>query len=100
MVVKQVSFKKNTQKSDNLSLNKILKLHNLKILVWSVFQEDNKYYPHVFLEEFLYESQRLEYDRIYILKGIDLNKANTPKECDIFHCWYFLDKGCKYEPYL
>ena len=56
MVVKQVSFKKNTQKSDNLSLNKILKLHNLKILVWSVFQEDNKYYPHVFLDEFLYES--------------------------------------------
>ena len=30
---------------DNLPLNKILKLHMLKIVVRSVFQEDNKYYP-------------------------------------------------------
>ena len=29
-------------------LNKILRLHNLTIIVRSVFQEDNKYYPQVF----------------------------------------------------
>ena len=40
---------------DNLSLNKILKLYNLTIIVSSVFQEDNKYYPQVFLDESLYE---------------------------------------------
>ena len=40
---------------DNLSLNNILKLHNLKILVRSVFQEGNKYYPQFFLDESLYE---------------------------------------------
>ena len=33
---------------DNLHLNKILKLHNLTIVVRSVFQEDGKYYPQVF----------------------------------------------------
>ena len=33
---------------DNLPLNETLKLHNLKIIVRSVFQEDNKYYPKVF----------------------------------------------------
>ena len=33
---------------DNLSLNKILKLHNLTIFVRSVFQEDNKYYQQFF----------------------------------------------------
>ena len=33
---------------DNLPLNKILKLHNMTIIVRSVFQEDDKYYPHVF----------------------------------------------------
>ena len=33
---------------DDLSLNKILKLHNLIIVVRSVFQEDNKYYPQIF----------------------------------------------------
>ena len=41
---------------DNLSLNKILKLHNLKIIVRSVFEEDGKYYPQVFLDEYVYES--------------------------------------------
>ena len=33
---------------DNLPLNKILNLHNLAIIVRSVVQEDNKYYPQVF----------------------------------------------------
>ena len=42
----------------------------------------------------------LEYDRIYILEGIDVNKANASKECDIFHYWYFKDIGFKHEAYL
>ena len=33
---------------DNLSLNKVLKLHNLKVITRSVFEEDSKYYPQVF----------------------------------------------------
>ena len=40
---------------DNFPLNKILKLHNLTIIVRSVFKEDNKYYPQMFLDEYLYE---------------------------------------------
>ena len=39
---------------DNLPLNKILKLHDLPIIVKSVFEEDGKYYPQVFLDECLY----------------------------------------------
>ena len=31
--------------SDNLSLNKILKLRNLTVIVRSVFEENDKYYP-------------------------------------------------------
>ena len=38
---------------DNLSSSKILKLHNLAIIVRSVFEEDGKYYPQVFLDECL-----------------------------------------------
>ena len=35
----------------------------------------------------------LEYDRIDISEGIDVNKSNDKsKECDICHYWYFLDK--------
>ena len=31
----------------------------------------------------------LEYDRIDISKGIDINKTNASKECDICRYWYF-----------
>ena len=43
----------------------------------------------------------LEYERIDISEGIDVNKSNLSKECDICHYWYFKDIGeFKYEPYL
>ena len=42
----------------------------------------------------------LEYERIDISEGIDVNKTNLSKECDICHCWCFKDIGFKYEPYL
>ena len=41
---------------DYLPLNKVLKLHNLKIIVRSIFEEDGIYYPQVFKDECLYES--------------------------------------------
>ena len=40
---------------DNLPLNKMLKLLMLTVIVRSVFKEDDKYYPQVFLDESLYE---------------------------------------------
>ena len=40
---------------DSLPLNKTLKLHNMTIIVRSVFEEDGKYYPGAFLDECLYE---------------------------------------------
>ena len=40
---------------DNLSLNETLRLHNLTIIVRSVFQEVGKYYAQVFLDELFYE---------------------------------------------
>ena len=42
----------------------------------------------------------LEYDRIDISEGIDVNKTNASKECDICYYWYFKYIGFKYEPYL
>ena len=42
----------------------------------------------------------LVYDRIDVSEGIDVNKTNVSKECDICHCWCFKDIGFKYEPYL
>ena len=42
----------------------------------------------------------LEYDRYHISEGIDVNKKNLSKKCDIFHYWHFKNIGFKYEPYL
>ena len=42
----------------------------------------------------------LEYDRIDISEGIDVNKTSLSKECDICHYWYFKNICFKYEPYL
>ena len=40
---------------DNLPLNKILKFSVLKIIIRSVFENDGKYYPQIFLNGCLYE---------------------------------------------
>ena len=42
----------------------------------------------------------LEYNRIDVLEGIDVNKTSESKECDICHYWYFKDIGFRYELYL
>ena len=40
---------------DDLPLNKTLKFHNVSITIRSVFKEDGKLYPQVFLDDTLYE---------------------------------------------
>ena len=40
---------------DDLPLNKPLKFHNMTITIRSVFEEDGKLYPQVFLHDTLYE---------------------------------------------
>ena len=40
---------------DNVPLNKPLKFHSMTITIRSVFEEDGKLYPQVFLDDTLYE---------------------------------------------
>ena len=40
---------------DNLPLNKPLKFHNMTIIIRSVFEEDGKLYPQVFLHDILHK---------------------------------------------
>ena len=42
----------------------------------------------------------LEYDRIDILEGIDVDKTDRSKECIFCHYWCILNKNFKYGPYL
>ena len=41
----------------------------------------------------------LYFDRIDFSEGIDLNKTSRSKEYDIYHYWYFLNKGFKFQRY-
>ena len=40
---------------DDLPLNEQLKFHNMAVTIRSVFEEDGKLYPQVFLDDTLYE---------------------------------------------
>ena len=42
----------------------------------------------------------LEYDRINISEGIDVDMSDKSKECMLCHYWYFLNKKFSYGPYL
>ena len=42
----------------------------------------------------------LEYEKIDISDGIDVNKSEKWKECMLCQYWYFLDKSFSYGPYL
>ena len=42
----------------------------------------------------------LEYERIDISEGIDVNMSNKSKECMLCHYWHFLDNNFNYGPYL
>ena len=39
----------------------------------------------------------LEYDRIEVSKGIDLDKTHGFRECIICHYWYFLDINFEFQ---
>ena len=42
----------------------------------------------------------LQYERIDISEGTDLNNSDKSKECMICHYWYFKDLRYKYEPHV
>ena len=52
---KYIKIKSNS--GDNLPLNEILKLNKLTVIIRSVFEEDNKYYPK-FLQMNVYMSYK------------------------------------------
>ena len=53
VIMKKTIWKFNSD--DNLPLNKPLKFHLMTITIRSVFEEDGKLYPQVFLDDTLYE---------------------------------------------
>ena len=43
----------------------------------------------------------LQYDRIDVSEGIDVNKTSSSKEWDLYcHYWFFKDVGFKFEEFV
>ena len=59
----------------------------MTMTIRSVFEGNGKLYPQVFLDDTQYELniKMLEYNKIDISEGIDVNKTSLSKECDICH---------------
>ena len=55
MIMKKINMKIIFNSDDNLPLNKPLKFHLMTIDIRSVFEEDGKFYPQVFLDDALHE---------------------------------------------
>ena len=53
VIMKDITWKFNSD--DDLPLNKQLEFHNMTITIRSVFEEDGKIYPQVFLDDTSYE---------------------------------------------
>ena len=68
---------------DDLPLDKPLKFHNMTIIIRFAFEEDGKLYLQLFLDGTFYELnifKMLEYDRIDISEGVDVNKTSLSKD--------------------
>ena len=42
----------------------------------------------------------LEYGKIDVSDGIDVDMSDKSEKCMLCYYWYFLDKNVSYEPYL
>ena len=42
----------------------------------------------------------LEYGKIDVSDGLDVDMSDKSKKCMLCYYWYFLDKNVSYEPYL
>ena len=80
---------------DNLPLNKPLKFRMLALILRSAFTEDGKYYPVFFRWIFVWVIKMLQYEKIDVSKGIDINKTKKSKEFMLCHFRYRKDIGFK-----
>ena len=42
----------------------------------------------------------LQYEKIDVSEGIDVNKTSASKECELCHYWFFKDIGFKFEEHV
>ena len=78
-------------------------LHNVIILIKSVFRKDKNNYNYLkvkIIQKFLYKLYMLNFVRINVSEGSDVNNKRRSKDCDICHYWYFLDERLKFQQHV
>ena len=102
MVAKEMNMEKTLKirfaSNDDLPMNKPIRLHLLTIIIRCVFSEGGKFYPQLFLDDASYEM--LQYKKIDVSEGIDIDKTSASKECELFHYLFFKDVGFKFEEHV
>ena len=73
----------------------------LTLIVRSVFDEDDKFYSQIYLDEcFCMSYKDAAIRKNLVSEGIGTNKTSASKECMLCRYWYFKDVGFKYEPHV
>ena len=85
---------------DDLPLNKPLKFHAMTIIIRSVFKEDGKPYPQLFLDDNLYDYKNATVRRNWCFRRNWRCKTSLSKECELCHYWFFKNIGFKFEKYV
>ena len=57
----------------DLPLNELLKFHVMVRIIRSVFEEDDKLYPQLLLDDTLWIIKMLQYERVDVSEGIDVD---------------------------
>ena len=42
----------------------------------------------------------LQCEKIDVTEGVDVNKTNASRECELWHYWYSKDVGFRFEPHI
>ena len=85
---------------DNLPLNKPLKFHEMTVIIRLVFEKGGKLSVTVFKGCFVWIKKMLQYEKIDVSEGINVNKTSASKEGMLCHYSYFKDVGVKFEPHV
>ena len=69
------------ESNDNLSINNIVNMHQVAVIIRSV----KMFSSVIFRWCTLWITKMLWYQKVDISEGIDINKTNASKECEVCH---------------
>ena len=73
----------------------------MAIIIRFVFSEDSKFPSITFRWLFVWVTVKMpQYQKIDVIEGIDVNKANALKECELCHYWFFKHVGVQFEEHV